>query len=420
MPSAPMKTLKGLLLLTLLSSTIIQAQDHVIEGLLKAHPTYFKTLTDNPAKFRLQILYTQIDRDVDNKPTFTAHAYRVDANEYFYPASTVKLAASVLALEKLNKLKIDKSTTFQTLKNRPTQVEVLRDTSAANGLPSIANYIKKILLVSDNEAYNRLYEFLGQKDFNRTMASKGFEGVRFTHRLQTSIPLLENQYTNPVQFVNDQGGVVWHQKEQFNKKQIQSPNPLQTILGKGVMNDSGRISMHPVTFGFKNAYPLQAQHDFLKRLMFPTSFIAKDRFKLTDEDYRFLYRYMSKYPTESKKPSYSADSTIGPAYCKFILYGGDKNAQLNPDVRIFNKVGDAYGFLLDNAYFVDFKNKVEFMVTATIYCNEDEIFNDDKYEYDTVGFPFFKHLGEVIYQHELSRPKPNLPNLDHLKFTYSD
>jgi hypothetical protein len=415
-----MKTLKGLLLLTLLSSTYIQAQDQVIEQLLKANPTYFKQLTDNPSKYRLQILYTQIDRDVDNKPKFTTHAYQVDANEYFYPASTVKLAASVLALEKINQLKIDKSTTFQTLKNRPTQLEILRDTSAANGLPSIAHYIKKILLVSDNEAYNRLYEFLGQKNFNKKMADKGFEGVRFTHRLQTSIPLLENQYTNPVKFVNNQGEVVWRQKEQFNKKQIQSPNPLQTILGKGVMNDSGRISMHPVTFGFKNAYPLQAQHDFLKRLMFPSAYHAKERFKLTDEDYRFLYRYMSEYPTESKKPSYSADSTIGPAYCKFILYGGDKNAQVNPDIRIFNKVGDAYGFLLDNAYFVDFKNKVEFMVTATIYCNEDEIFNDDKYEYDTVGFPFFKHLGEVIYQHELSRPKPNLPNLDYLKFTYSD
>jgi len=415
-----MKTLKGILLLTLLASTYIQAQDQVIEQLLKANPTYFKQLTDNPAKYRLQILYTQIDRDVDNKPKFTTHAYRVDANEYFYPASTVKLAASVLALEKINQLKIDKNTTFQTLKNRPTQLEVLQDTSAANGLPSIAHYIKKILLVSDNEAYNRLYEFLGQKNFNKIMADKGFEGVRFTHRLQTSIPLLANQYTNPVQFVNDQGNVIWRQKEQFNKKQIQSPNPLQTILGKGVMNDSGRISMNPVTFGFKNAFPLQAQHDFLKRLMFPASFVAKDRFKLTDEDYRFLYRYMSEYPTESKKPSYSADSTIGPAYCKFILYGGEKHAQLNPDVRIFNKVGDAYGFLLDNAYFVDFKHQVEFMVTATIYCNEDEIFNDDKYEYDTIGFPFFKHLGEVIYQHELSRPKKILPNLDYLKFSYAD
>ncbi len=396
------------------------AQENVIDQLLKANPNYFKLLTDNPSKYRLQILYTQIDRDYDNKAKFTTHAYRVDANEYFYPASTVKLAASVLALEKINKLKIDKSTTFHTLQNRPSQLEILTDTSAINGKPSIEHYIKKILLVSDNEAYNRLYEFLGQRDFNKKMASKGFSGVRFTHRLQTSIPLLENQYTNPIQFLNEKGEIVWRQKQQFNKMQIQSPNPLQTILGKGVMNDSGRVSMHPVTFGFKNSYPLQAQHDFLKRLMFPASFEKKDQFRLSNEDYSLLYRYMSEYPTESKHPNYSADSTIGPAYCKFLYYGGDKKANMNPNVRIFNKVGDAYGFLLDNAYFVDFQNKVEFLVTATIYCNEDEIFNDDKYDYDTVGFPFFKHLGEVIYQHELTRPKSNLPNLDHLKFSYSD
>ena len=409
---------KLVLLFGLLITTMLHAQENLIEQLLKSNPTYFKHLTDNPSKYRLQILYTQIDRDSKNQAQFTTHAYRVDANEYFYPASTVKLAGSVLALEKINKLKIDKSTTFQTLKNRPTQLEILTDSTAANGLPSIEHYIKKILLVSDNEAYNRLYEFLGQKDFNKTMANKGFEGVRFTHRLQTSIPLLENQYTNPVQFINEQGKVIWQQKEQFNKKQIFSSTPI--ILGKGVMNDSGRIIPHPVNFSFKNAYPLQAQHDFLKRLMFPGSFSKSEQFKLKAEDYTFLYRHMSQYPTESTYPSYHSDSTIGPAYCKFLYYGGDKNAKINPDVRIFNKVGDAYGFLLDNAYFVDFKQGVEFMLTATIYCNEDEIFNDDKYDYDTVGFPFYKHLGEVIYNYELARKKANQPNLDYLKFSYAD
>lgn len=406
------------LLLGLLITTMLHAQENLIEQLLKSKPSYFKHLTDNPSKYRLQILYTQIDRDSKNQAKFTTHAYRVDANEYFYPASTVKLAASVLALEKINKLKIDKSTTFQTLKNRPTQLEILKDSTAANGLPSIEHYIKKILLVSDNEAYNRLYEFLGQKDFNKTMYKKGFEGVRFTHRLQTSIPLLENQYTNPVQFINEQGEVIWQQKEQFNKKQILATTPI--LLGKGVMNDSGRIIPHPVNFSLKNAYPLQAQHDFLKRLMFPASFPQSQRFKLKDEDYTFLYRYMSQYPTESKYPSYAADTTIGPGYCKFLYYGGDKNAKLNPGVRIFNKVGDAYGFLLDNAYFVDFKHGVEFMLTATIYCNEDEIFNDDKYDYDSVGFPFYQHLGEVIYNYELTRKKIIPPNLDYLKFSYAD
>ena len=65
-----------------------------------------------------------------------------------------------------------------------------------------------------------------------------------------------------------------------------------------------------------------------------------------------------------------------------------------PDnIRIFNKIGDAYGFMIDNAYVVDFENNVEFLLAAVLLVNENEMFNDDKYEYEEVGFPFMKRLG---------------------------
>ena len=79
--------------------------------------------------------------------------------------------------------------------------------------------------------------------------------------------------------------------------------------------------------------------------------------------------------------------------------------------RIFNKVGEAYGFLIDAAYIADYNNNVEFMLSAVIYCNSDGIFNDDKYDYDIVGLPFMKHLGQVIYDHELKRKKKVIPDL---------
>jgi hypothetical protein len=386
----------------------------MLEKLLLSQPEKFKKLTDNPAKYRLQILYTQIDRDAKNKPHLTTYSYRADSNEYFYPASTVKLAASVLAIEKLNTLKIKKETTFQTLKNRPSQLEIKTDSSSASGLPSIEHYIKKILLVSDNEAYNRLYEFLGQRPFNESMAKKGFQGARLTHRLQTPLPRLENQYTNPIQLLDASGKAVYQQPEAFNDKPYSATSPI--LIGKGMMNDAGIIEDKPLDFSLKNAYPLQAQHEFLQRLMLPEAFPAKNRFNLSKEDYQFLYRYMSMYPTESKEPNYTDEHAT---YCKFLYYGSEKNASLNPSIRIFNKVGDAYGFLLDNAYVVDFDKKVEFIVTAVLLCNEDEIFNDEKYDYDSIGYPFFKNLGEVIYEYELKRPKKHLPDLSHLRFDYT-
>lgn len=407
--------MRKLLFLLISMSTFAQKPSNILDQLLISNPEKFKKLTDHPEKYRLQILYTQIDRDAKNKPHLTTYSYRSDSVEYFYPASTVKLAASVLALEKLQALKIDKVSIFQTLKNRPSQLEILHDTSSASGLPSVEHYIKKILLVSDNEAYNRLYEFLGQKPFNETMLSKGFKGVRLTHRLQTPLPRLENQYTNPITLLNASGKILYSQKEAYNDQPYSSASPI--LIGKSTMNDAGVVEDHPLDFSLKNAYPLEAQHVFLQRLMLPEAFPLKDRFQISQVDYSFLYRYMSMYPTESTYPAYKNEFAT---YCKFLYYGSEKNASLNPNMRIFNKVGDAYGFLLDNAYVVDFEKKLEFIVTAVLLCNEDEIFNDEKYDYDTIGFPFYKNIGQVIYDFEVKRPKKHLPNLEHLRFDYSN
>jgi hypothetical protein len=100
------------------------------------------------------------------------------------------------------------------------------------------------------------------------------------------------------------------------------------------------------------------------------------------------------------------------------LFGSQKGT-LNGKVRIFNKIGDAYGFLNDVAYVADFENKVEFMLSCTILCNTDGIFNDDKYEYETIGQPFMKRLGEVIYEHEKQRSKKYLPDLSRFVIDYT-
>ena len=407
--------LKNIFLISLLiNSMLVKAQDNPLTSILKSEK--FKQITENPLKYRVQILYTQINRDKHNKPSLKTYSYRTDTKEYFYPASTVKLAASVLALEKINALKLDKNWFMYTRKSREGQQEITQDLSAENGKPSVAHYIKKILLVSDNEAYNRLYEFLGQKEFNQTMKSKGFKGVRFTHRLQVPLTPFENQFTNPIEFVDTTGRTRYFQEAAFNDQAIFSKKPI--LLGQGFMNSQGKIEHQPYDFTLKNAFPLAAQHEFLQRLMLPEAFPTKKKFKLTKEDYSFLYQYMSQYPTETRYPNYLMDSTFHSTYCKFIYYGADKNEPLNKNLRIFNKVGDAYGFLLDNAYVVDFENQIEFMVSAVILCNEDGIFNDDLYDYDRIGFPFLKQLGKEIHAFEMKKPKKYPPKLDHLKIRY--
>ncbi|MDP3682829.1 MAG: hypothetical protein Q8S01_02755, partial [Ignavibacteria bacterium] len=89
--------------------------------------------------------------------------------------------------------------------------------------------------------------------------------------------------------------------------------------------------------------------------------------------------------------------------CVKFFFCGDTKDTLPDYIKIYNKVGMAYGYLIDNAYIVDSNNKIEFLLSAVIYVNEDEIFNDDKYEYDEIGLPFLANLGRVIYSYELER-----------------
>ncbi|MET0243235.1 MAG: hypothetical protein ABW174_07195, partial [Flavitalea sp.] len=111
-----------------------------------------KVLAD-PATYRYQLIYTRIDRDSNNKPQFTDYTYRLNKVEYFNPASMVKMPVAFLALEKLHRIKgVDKFTTMLTDSSYSRQSAVLSDTSSADGMPSVAQYIRKIFLVSDNDA----------------------------------------------------------------------------------------------------------------------------------------------------------------------------------------------------------------------------------------------------------------------------
>jgi len=44
--------------------------------------------------------------------------------------------------------------------------------------------------------------------------------------------------------------------------------------------------------------------------------------------------------------------------------------------------------------------------------------NDSKYDYETVGHPFMKNLGRVIYEYELKRKRTQIPDLSTFRFSY--
>ena len=382
--------------------------------ILKQYPDLFQSVLSNPDN-KVQIIYTQIDRGNNGNPKFTDHYFNINDSSYFYPASTVKLPIAILALQKLNELKIaglDKNSTMISEAGYSGQTEVYNDPSSPDGRPTIEHYIKKILLVSDNDAFNRLYEFLGQEYINNTLHKMGYKEVQIVHRLDISLSEDENRHTNPVRFFDTSGTLIY-------EKTLEASNLLyterNTKMGTGFYRGNQLIN-EPFDFSKKNRMSLTTLHSIVRSVMFPEMVSKQQRFNLTKDDYDLLRKYMSMTPLESRFPFYDREN-YWDDYVKFLMYGAEKTPR-KEGIRIFNKVGDAYGFLIDAAYIADFNNNVEFMLSAVIHCNSDGIFNDDKYDYDEVGFPFMKHLGQVIYDHELKRKKNRAPDLSKFRFNY--
>jgi len=388
-----------------------------LNELFTRYPGNYGEVFQSPDKFRLQVVYTRIDRRRNNQPIFTDYHFNVSPRQYFYPASTVKLPVALLALQKLNELTVGTlpaETPMITEANRPWESPVYNDPLDHRGIPSIANYIKKIFLVSDNDAFNRLYEFCGQDYINTALAYMGYDSSEIIHRLSIPLTAEQNRYSNTVRFMNDSGRVV---RSVDGERSNWVRYNRDESLGSGYLSN-GKHIQGPFDFSSKNRLLLTDLHSMLKSLVFPGAVAEQQQFRLRPADRQLVLKYMSEYPSESRFPFYDP-SEIWDTYCKFLFYGSEKQPP-RKNIRIFNKVGDAYGFLTDVAYIVDLAKNVEFMVSATVYCNSDGVFNDDKYDYDSLGLPLLKHIGEVLYNYEVSRPRKRSPDLEAFRFNYQD
>jgi beta-lactamase class A len=390
--------------------------DPFLEQLLAAEPQLADMLVHRKDR-NTQIIFTQIDRGGNGMPVLTHHYFNVNSEKYFYPASVVKLPVSLLALQRLNELRdkgLDRNTTMISESANASQTAVYNDPTTADGRPTVAQYIRKIFMVSDNDAFNRLYEFLGQDYINRSLHQKGYKDVQLLHRLQISLTAAENRQTNPVKFISPGNTVLYEQPALTNSGKYAHR---KDSLGKAYYQN-GKLFNGPMDFSLKNRTSLQDLHSILISLIFPEQVPASQRFNISAADREFVLKCMSQYPAETESPAYLADSAkYWPANNKLLLWGSEKGP-VPPAIRIFNKTGGAYGQLLDVAYIVDFEKGVEFFLSAVTYCNSDGVINDDKYDYNTIGIPFLKQLGQTIYNYEVKRPKKHLPDLTAFKFIY--
>jgi hypothetical protein len=330
-----------------------------------------KPILKQAQNYKIQIVYTPIEENKIGETQF----FNYSPEQYFYPASTVKLPAVLLALEKLNHIGVSKDAIYAS----NSELESYPSVSPEEG-ETIANYIKKILLVSDNDAFNRLYDFLGQDYFNEQLKAKEFTNSHTSHRLSISLSPKENAYSPEVQL-----GTTFTQLAQNAEASKQPLKPI--LIGKTYYNGDELVSK-PMDFAYKNSFDLLDQHKMLLSL-----FYGENPFNIPTKDLAFVKDYMSKLPRNAGYSEETHPDNAG----KFFIFG-DKKGRIPEHIKIYNKIGGAYGFLIDNAFIEDTKSNVKFALSAVIYTNANETLNDDTYEYNSVGLPFLGELGRHLYK----------------------
>ncbi|HEY0261633.1 MAG TPA: serine hydrolase [Chitinophagales bacterium] len=358
----------------------------------------FDSIIDNKRDYRLQIIYTQINRDSTN----TAHfkTYKFDAEKYYYYcASIFKLPAAVFAIERLNDLNLPLCDSFS-VANTQCPAMNYSDTMYRN----FGNLIEQLLMLSDNDAFNPIYDFITPERFNQRLKQFGYKSAVICRRFAVCSEE-QNLCTNKICFFDSSAQM----------KFMQDCVKAETLSGyKGLLNphigkqyfSAGNLVKQPFNFTHYNYISLSDAHDLLVHIVFPKT--AKKDVFLRSTDYDFLLRVMSQFPSVVDSIKYN-EQKYPDNYMKYFVALDSAQYHFPENLRIYNKVGQAYGFLTDCSYVQDTLNKVEFFLSASMYVNKDETLNDGVYEYDQTALPFFRNLFNVIYEYELLRKKEHLP-----------
>jgi len=375
------------------------------DDILRRMPADLAARVANPVH-EVQLLYTQVDRPPDGPPALTRFPIGLAPERWFSAASWVKLPAVLVTAEHLTRLGVESS------------ARIALDTPPATGNwraaepleESFERTVRRVFTVSENVPFNRLYEYLGQRELGEALSAHGYPTTRLIARLGSG-EAERNRSVGASRVLGASGKEVDRREARTNPDMPSFPfGPV--LKGRGWQMDDGSVVMGPHDFSTTNFVPVAAMHDMLAALVFPTTATAVQRWAISPAIRQALLTELSRWPRESLDPLYPAPEYFD-GFAKYFIVG-DQKANAPESLRLFGKVGQAYGYLQDCAYVVDRESGVEFLLAATIHVNADGIYNDDKYEYDEIGIPFLASLGRAVLAHERERPRTVRPPLSDL------
>jgi hypothetical protein len=379
-------------------------ESEYLARILQSRPERFRIALDPAlaAEHRIQILVSFVERH-GRAVTLERHGFRAGA-EYYYPASAIKLCAAVAALGTMrgliaagHRVTLDSPLRFHPL--LPGERPEAGDGAQDRGRVTLGRLLRQMLIVSSNDAFNRLYDFAGHQALHESMWSAGLRDTFLFHRLSVRRSEEEHRMAPRID-VETRAGVVTIPAR--NSALALAPRPLPGLdVGRGYI-EARQVIASPMSFARKNHMSIADLQNLMIMVMRPDIALDLPGLALHRKDRAFLQRAMREPPAESRDPVFPPEDHDILRF-KPVLGGLTRVA---PMARwaVWNKAGTAYGFRIENAYVVDQQSKRAMFFTVAIYANADGVLNDDEYEYDTVADPFIHDLAEAVVRDRWKLP----------------
>lgn len=359
--------------------------DNAWSAVFARMPAALAAVVDDP-QHAVQLRWVRIVRGADGVQRHVVHDRGLTPRRWFPAASVAKLPMALLMAEAIQAAGGGADSVLR-LHAAPASgewgEEPLDDTFARG--------IDRTFAVSDNRPFNRWYELLGGDAIHRRLRALGYPHARLIARLGSS-DIEANRHSSGGELLSADGGAL----RRFPAGVAAARRfPFgRALQGDGWRNDDGSTTPGPHDFSDANFLPLADSLRMLQAFFAPESVPAAQRWKIGGALRARLLRALALRPRESASPVY-AESTYPDGHARWFFVG-DGHARYPDGLSVSGKSGMAYGSLSEVAYVVDHDSSVECMLAASIRVNADGIYNDDRYEYDTVGIPFMAALARAV------------------------
>lgn len=347
-------------------------------------PVALAARVDDP-QHAVQLRWVRIVRDADGMRRHVVHDRGLMPRRWFPAASVAKLPMALLMAEAVQAAGGGADSVLR-LHAAPASGEwgdePLDDTFARG--------IDRTFAVSDNRPFNRWYELLGGDSVHRRLAQLGYPHARLIARLGSS-DIEANRRSGGGELLSTDGGAL-HRFPPGVATARRFPFG-RALLGEGWRNDDGSTTPGPHDFSHANFLPLADSLRMLQAFVTPESVPAAERWRIDGALRARLLRALALRPRDSVSPVYP-ESDYPDGHARWFFVGG--HARYPDGLSVSGKSGMAYGSLSEVAYVVDRESGVECMLAASIRVNADGIYNDDRYEYDTVGIPFMAAWARAV------------------------